>query len=118
MLVHLLGNTEMSMVVRLPHLVSHYFQHHRQDSSLSFLDFLAGHYGGDDGTTADDSEDNKLPMHKQQDVHCFTIIGSAITLASVDFSCPLPVQQKYVTRLQQGESSKHVLLILQPPRLA
>lgn len=61
--VHLLGNTDLNQLVKLPKLISHFIQHQRQIPELSFIDFIAMHYGGNDGTTADDNEDSKLPFH-------------------------------------------------------
>ena len=48
---------------KLPQLLSHFFQHHQLDTSINFFDFIAMHYGGNDGTTADDDFDSQLPCH-------------------------------------------------------
>lgn len=115
--IHLAGNTEVGQLLKLPQLVSHYFQHHRQDPDISFFEFISMHYMGDDGTSADDDFDNKLPCHN----------GSHTTLALVyspmtqDIIQEALVNRKvveYNSRLEEGISSKHVLLILQPPRTA
>ena len=62
-IIHLTGNTEISQVFKFPHLISHYFEHCRINPRISFLQFLAMHYGGSDGTHADDEKDNQLPCH-------------------------------------------------------
>ena len=61
--IHLAGNTEIGQLLRLPELITHYFQHHRQNEDISFLEFIAQHYGGDDGSNADDEYDSQLPCH-------------------------------------------------------
>src|SRR5690349_19841273 len=61
--IHLTGNTEVGQLLKLPELLSHYFQHHRQNHNISFVDFIYMHYWSDDGTTADDDVDSKLPCH-------------------------------------------------------
>jgi len=114
--LHLLGNTEANQLLRLPQLLSHFFQHHRQDPSISFFDFVAMHYAGDDGTTADDDFDSQLPCHNLN--HNTIGITYSPMVNEMQF-CELLLQEagEYSSRLQTGVTSKHVLLVLQPPRL-
>lgn len=114
--VHLLGNTELGQLFKLPELISHYFQHHRQDPGINFFEFLAMHYGGDDGTDADDKEDNELPCHNPN-THSLSYSYTAFlkTPANMD-ALNLPEEKIFGGRLQNGNPSEHVLLILQPPR--
>lgn len=78
---HLLGNTEFGQFFRLPQLFSHYRQH-CLEQKVSFLAFIVMHYGGDDGTTADDQEDSKLPCHQAEGdhsyLHAFTPSSNAV----------------------------------------
>jgi hypothetical protein len=113
--IHLFGNTELNQVFRLPQLISHYFQHSRIDPGINFFEFLAMHYGGDDGTDADNTEDSKLPCHNttQNTISVF-FSPMVIDISSCLFS--LHTRPDYNSRLVTGISSKHVLLILQPPR--
>jgi hypothetical protein len=113
--VHLFGNTELGQALKLPNLISHYFQHHRQDPGINFLEFLAMHYGGDDGTTADDDKDNQLP-YQNADNHCLCgvyspMVQNTFSLEPIEYGNP-----EYGSRLQTGNSSEHVLQIFQPPR--
>lgn len=113
--IHLVGNTEVGQLLRAPELISHFFQHHRQDRDISFMEFIAMHYWSDDGTTADDDIDSKLPcrdISHNTISHVFSPMVKDI-LPSLDAARPAPV---YNSRLVTGISSKHVLLILQPPR--
>jgi hypothetical protein len=116
--IHFFGNTEINQLFSLPQLISHYFQHRRLDPGLSFHEFLNMHYGGDDGTTADDHEDNKLPYHNQLQSHSFNSVISTLPKAEfggINFD---EMQKEYGGRLLTGNPSKHVLIVLQPPRLA
>lgn len=113
--VHLLGNTEASQLLRLPQLLTHFFQHHRQDPSINFFEFLAMHYSGDDGTTADDDFDNQLPCHNANH-NTMAVVYSPMVKEFPVVILPFLEAKEYNSRLQSGSSSKHVLLLLQPPR--
>jgi hypothetical protein len=112
--IHLFGNTELGQLFRLPKLVSHYFQHRELDPTVTFIDFLVMHYGGDDGTSADDDMDSQLPYH-HVGFHC--LFGTLYPLAQYFFSMkPVGDIPGYGSQLLSGNPSKHVLLFLQPPR--
>lgn len=116
--IHLFGNTELNQLFRIPNLVSHYFQHHRQDPGISFLEFLTMHYGGDDGTHSDDNEDRKLPCHNGTG---HSLSPSYTGLPKTSFiSAELNFDGKkvYGGRVLAGKPSGHVMIILQPPRLS
>ena len=115
--IHLIGNTEMGQLFKLPQLVNHFFQHERLNPGLNFFEFITMHYAGDDGTKADDDIDDQLPCHNKD--------HSTINIAYSPMVKELPAadfifwpNKEYNDRLQTGTSSKHVLLILQPPRQA
>jgi hypothetical protein len=115
--VHLVGNTEVGQLLKIPQLISHFFQHHRQDPSIDFFEFIAMHYGGDDGTTADDDFDSQLPCHNANHNTIAVVYSPMIKeMPSIEFSyCEA---KEYNSRLLPGITSKHVLLIIQPPRKA
>ena len=102
--VHLVGNTEAGQLFKLPQLLSHFFH------------FIAMHYSGNDGTTADDDFDSQLPCHNPNHntiAHVYSPMVKVIL--PIEFSSW--ETNEYNSRLQTGTSSKHVLLILQTPRL-
>jgi hypothetical protein len=115
--VHLIGNTELGQLFKLPQLVHHYFQHERLNPGLGFFEFIVMHYAGDDGTKADDDFDKQLPCHNSGH-NTINIVYSPMVkeLPAADFN-DWPGKE-YSDRLQTGTSSKHVLVILQPPRLS
>ena len=115
--LHFVGNTEAGQLFRLPKLVTHFLQHHRQDPSIGFFDFMAMHYGGDDGTTADDDFDKQLPCHNASP-HTIAMAYSPMVTEIPFIETPSPGVPVYSNRLLDGVSSKHVSLILQPPRIA
>ena len=114
MTVHLFGNTELAQLLRLPKLVSHYFQHKRSDHSLTFAAFLNMHYGGDDGTSKDDDIDRQLPYH-HTDHHCLFGTYYPLDQYALDIKETEPGSD-YSDQLILDNLSKHISLILQPPR--
>lgn len=115
--IHLAGNTELGQLFKLPQLVHHFFQHQSLNPNLEFFEFIAMHYAGDDGTKADDDWDKQLPC-QSKDHNTITITYSPMIKEVPAISRPFVKNNKYSDRLQMGTSSKHVLLILQPPRQA
>jgi hypothetical protein len=115
--IHLAGNTELGQLFKLPQLVNHFFQHQRLNPNLGFFQFIAMHYAGDDGTKADDDWDKQLPCHSK-DHNTTTITYSPMVKEMPATTQIFTKDNEYSDRLQTGTSSKHVLLILQPPRLA
>jgi len=114
--VQLIGNTEVGQLLKLPQLVKHYYQHHHKDPSVDFIDFIVMHYAGDDGTSADDNMDNQLPCHNLTHNTIAVAYSPMVKeIPVVEFSCS--ITKDYNSRLLNGISSKHVSLILQPPRL-
>ena len=114
--IHLFANTEVGQIFKFPQLISHYFQHSRINPDINFLEFLAMHYDGDDGTTADDNEDKKLPYHN---INSFSFSYIAV-LKTLSFPEDFKLEEKSIfgDRSLTSNSSEHVLLILQPPRQA
>lgn len=113
--IHLAGNTELGQLFKLPLLVNHFFQHQRLNPQLGFFEFIAMHYAGDDGTKADDDFDKQLPCHNT-DHSTISIAYSPMVKETPILAKSFFKQNEYSDRLQQGISSKHVLLVLQPPR--
>lgn len=114
-MIHLLGNTEVGQLLRVPELFSHYFQHHRQDSSISFFDFICMHYGGDDGTDADNEYDGKLPCHNLKS-NTISLVFSPMLSEPVAGKQWAISRTGYNSSIPARVSSEHVLLPLQPPR--
>jgi hypothetical protein len=116
--IHLLGNTEISQVFKLPNLIEHYFEHHRQNNDLGFFQFLAMHYGGDDGTDADDDKDSQLPCHNIHhntlSVVCFHIAPGVPFLDIVTNYNTKEYGKPLLTYLPQ----KHGLSLFRPPQVA
>ena len=112
--IHLLGNTEAAQLLKLPTLISHYFQHRQLDPSVTFIDFLAMHYVGDDGTSADDDIDSQLPYH-EVDKHCLAGVYYLIDQYSFHLNIA-EYNTGYGSRIISYYPSKHVSLLLQPPR--
>jgi hypothetical protein len=115
-LIYFITNTEFVQLFKLPILISHYYQHHKQNHSISFTDFLAMHYGGDDGTSADDDTDRQLPFQNPvlsyQMVVYFPLVQNPVVLIPPDKIIIL-----HNSYIQQPGSSGYCSLILRPPLL-
>lgn len=114
--IHLAGNTEAAQLLRLPQLVSHYFQHRQLDRDISFFEFISMHYGGDDGTSADDEYDSKLPCHNINHDNTISHSFSPMVKEIIAHTIFNKAQPEYQCKVIDRKSSGHVLLILQPPR--
>lgn len=112
--LHLGTNTEMVQVFKLPKLISHYFQHYRQNPSLSFSHFLAMHYGGNDGTTADDDTDNQLPFHNTIH-HCLSVVYFPLVQEPVKINPPEKISIQHNSFLQLSDTNGHLKALLRPP---
>lgn len=113
--VHLIGNTEAGQLFKLPELLQHFFQHHHLDPSINFFEFVAMHYGGDDGTSADDDFDKQLPCHNSN-CNTIAVVYSPMVNEIASPDIPLWENRTYSSHLPDNIPSKHVSLLLQPPR--
>jgi hypothetical protein len=118
MTVHLFGDTELSQLFKMPHLITHFFQHQRQNPSITFFEFLSMHYGGDDGTKSDDFEDNKLPCHNGNSHSLSPSYTAFLRVSFPSGEINMYGKKEYGSRLLTGNPSEHVLLVLQPPKAA
>jgi hypothetical protein len=117
-IIHLLGNTELGELLKIPRLVSHYLQHHYNDPNIGFIDFITMHYvNGDDGTSADDWEDQQLPCHNTKQQHSFAqTLSPALRLHEINMKQPVQLKV-FGIRAEDGYPSGYASLILQPPRV-
>ena len=113
--IHLAGNTEVGQLLRLPELITHYFQHHRQNSDISFMEFLAMHYGGDDGTNADNDYDNQLPCHNLKHNTISLVFSPMINETEIAVQ-PFQPEIRFSSCLPNCNADNQGPLILQPPR--
>ncbi|MBL0336234.1 MAG: hypothetical protein IPP73_13270 [Chitinophagaceae bacterium] len=115
--VHIIAHTELSQLLSMPKLLSHYFQHREINPDLGFFTFLEQHYGGDDGTSSDDNLDRKLPFRHQQQNHVGFVVAKIEVAEHVINNYPIPVAA-ISTYIPQRKASEHVNLYLQPPKAA
>lgn len=114
--IHLVGNTEVGQLLKLPHLVHHFLQHHHLDPSLSFFEFMAMHYNGDDGTTADDDYDSQLPYHSVNHTS-ITAVYAPMIKEMPSFEIISVGNYTYSSHLLKDIPFRHVSTLLQPPRV-
>ncbi|WP_111634743.1 hypothetical protein [Pedobacter cryoconitis] len=109
-------NTSFSEVFKLPHLVSHFQQHHQQNSEVGIIDFLSMHYFGEDLNDNDDDEDMKLPFKK--------ISSQGHISQAISFSKTIQFKQHYIFLLDaRVKPGQHWLCnpaldnLFRPPRV-
>ena len=115
--VHIIAHTELSQLLSMPKLLSHYFQHREINPDLGFFTFLEQHYGGDDGTSSDDNLDRKLPFRHQQQNHVGFVVAKIEVAEHAIGNLPVPIAE-ISTDIPQGNPSEHVPMFLQPPKTA
>jgi hypothetical protein len=115
LIIYLLGNTEFGQVFNLPALLQHYEKDHTANNKVNFAAFLVMHYCTDDGTTADDGEDSKLPFKQ---IHQFSFIfftaPSEQTLTTGNFYSISKRKNNRFTN--QYLTDVYLKSLLQPPR--
>lgn len=66
LVIYMSSTTEFYQLWKLPVLVEHFFEHKTQDSSITLMDFLVIHYGGNhlEGHPQNDDfeQDQRLPF--------------------------------------------------------
>lgn len=113
--IYFFGNTEFGQVVNLTEIIKHYKFHHTVNPDVTFTKFLLMHYFGDDGNTADDNEDGKLPLKQ---IHpSFFICFEIPVIHSFYNNNNFVVQQKQLSCFKNPYlKSVYLSTILQPPR--
>jgi hypothetical protein len=114
--IHLVGNTEAGQAFKIPKLLDHFSRHQQQNPSLSFIQFFLMHYGGDDGTDADNDQDQQLPFHNLH--HTTTaVVYSPMLKVIPDTDLFLWETRNFISHL--SGPIPHILLPIdiQPPRL-
>lgn len=116
MIIFLLGNTELGQLVNLPELIQHYQEDHNRDHKIGFIKFLVMHYCTDDGTSADDNADNKLPFKQ---VHGAGFFFGEVPERTITITTAEEYEQCCVNGLIPRFFIKKIYLTipLQPPRL-
>ena len=116
--LYIFSNTELIEVFKVPRLLTHYQQHHVQNASVTFWNFLVMHYAGDDGTKADDNEDLQLHFHSVNN-HC---LSSLYTLGGAIIQSPPPaavdVLSVFPHTYERDILSNYINHVFQPPRFS
>ena len=115
-LVYLMTYTDMGQLLKLPTLISHYFQHQNQNKNVDFIDFIAMHYGGgDDGNTKDDDIDKQFPFHNYE-YNSSLIVFATMTKSAVYDRLVYFFQNKFINREINPKTVKHSRKIIRPPK--
>ena len=112
--IHLLAHTDISQLLKFPELIRHYHHHHSRNSSLSFIDFLAMHYGNSTDHGKEGRDDMKLPFKAVE----FHLIAHATVVPRIfAFSQPcIELPQGFICNFESNfKSVTHTGYLLRPP---
>ena len=115
MSIYLLGNTEISQLIRLPMIFVHYQNHLKDNDKLSFIYFINSHYDAvGDGIDSDNTEESQLPfMHLNSNISSIAFLSlSKLTLIPPVFSS---INTKYAEFSLSYTPDVYSLSLLRPP---
>jgi len=75
LIIYLVSATATDEFLKIPLLVSHYYDHKVENKEINLLSFLISHYINEDGTDKDASEDKKLPFKSTEHFASFSFIS-------------------------------------------
>ena len=111
-----IGSTELLELIKLPQLVSHFYEHQDKNPKLTFFHFIKLHYGQADDGDGDRSSDEELPFKsgKSDFAHFKETKITTFNLFSFSFikNAISVVTSEYLGRLSQID----IQTLLQPPR--
>lgn len=114
----LMTQTELYQLLKLPVIFQHYTEHQNRDVSISFFDFIAMHYAGDDQQDADQQRDMQLPF-KTSDHNVVSGVPLGLDTDLPSIPAPLmPNQSQLPVYSFDGYHSIHASDIWQPPKQA
>ncbi|WP_395047843.1 hypothetical protein [Flavobacterium sp.] len=117
----LCANTEIGQLLKLPNLIEHFIEHHdhKDEKSISFLDFVKSHYNDNQKHTDTDKHD------EHQNLPFKTISGSASNIIAFEnqteiiFHNPVSISINIVTPFsKQFYTSDVFACIWLPPKLS
>lgn len=118
---YLFSTTDLSELLKLDHVYTHFLEHQKRKNSINFTEFLYAHYINHGKDNSDDEKDKTLPFHSHSE-SCATnffipvilpILSFDITgLASIEFDV-----LKYSSFYPQTKINSYLDNIWQPPQL-
>lgn len=93
----MISTTELHQLLKLPFLVEHFIDHKKQNSSITFLEFLDKHYAKGKVVDEDYAEDMRLPFKSNQGCPEITIKAPVVSPFSSLLIKPLDISSKTFT---------------------
>lgn len=114
--VHLLGNTELFQLIRLPMLIVHYQHHLRDNAPLCLIDFIGLHYGKGDGRTSDNNEERQLPFMRVN-LSSFSIAIIPYSITSLPLAINKSIPFRFADFIDNYIPEYYTISLLRPPIL-
>jgi len=116
LLILLCANTETGQLLKLPGLIHHYLEHHKDDAGISFADFLHKHYDEEKNHPSHNNEHEKLPF-KSHDLGFSQTTLVYQPMTGFEFKTDKPASTKgSVNYSTDFYSSSFLSRIWQPPK--
>lgn len=114
---YLFSTTELSQLLKLPVLVSHFTEHKEQNKDLTLWQFLYNHYAFGDVKDADYEKDSKLPFKTMENLSIQISIAEppSFILISNKNIYTNAKKDTYILK-NDSVSSAYLSAIWQPPR--
>ncbi len=116
-IIYLFSATEVSQLLKLPILFSHFLEHRVKNPKMSFDEFIYHHYAVEHQDDGDAETDRKLPF-KSHDT-CASFVFPIEILEEIQISLKhslLEIQSKTIVHSSADILSRYLSSIWQPPQ--
>lgn len=114
----LCSTTELGHFLKLPLIVTHYYSHKELNKALTFSEFWAIHYVGENASIPHDDQDMKLPFKSHDtctvQLNAMFLPPTSYVLVHKKFSQIAHKQQRHLN--DRSITSSYLASIWQPPK--
>lgn len=121
LICYLFSTTELSELLKVDHVYTHFIEHQKRKSSIDFSEFLYAHYINHGKDNGDDEKDKNLPFHSHSE-SCATNFLTPVILPVLSFditelaSVELDILN-YISYYPNTKINSFLDNIWQPPQL-
>lgn len=114
--LYVLTATECSQLLKIPRLFSHFTEHQKLDTNLSFFGFLYMHYTDHDLNDNDQDKDMQLPFKSHSDCSLATLKFSGCPTYHYTFKAFRIIEKTAIPSADSDFESPYLSNIWQPPK--
>jgi hypothetical protein len=116
---YLFSATELSELLKVDHVFSHFKEHQSKTNNLNFSDFLYSHYVNHGTDNGDQDKDKDLPFHSHSEscTSNFSIpVVLPVTIIDLKILSFQDYKNGYSNYFPEGEVNSYLESIWQPPQ--